>query len=207
MIVLLGALLPWISVLAIALSPLIATQVSERLQRGREDRQRKFWVLQTLMANRHNNFADDRIRALNSVDILFSDNPSVKHARRTLIDALTKPINADGTVPQELQDEWNEALWHLVAAISDALKIPVTRADFFAGYVPRAVNDAQLQQLAAIELNKTMIMYFRAQLGLPWNPHALLTLTVPPAVQPSGVAPTIPPPNGPPQPPSTSSAI
>jgi hypothetical protein len=38
----------WLEILAIASSPLIALQISEHFQRGRENNQRKLWVLQTL---------------------------------------------------------------------------------------------------------------------------------------------------------------
>lgn len=167
-----------LEIAAIALSPFIALRVSERLDREREEHNRKLWILQTLMATRHAPFADDRIRALNMVDVLFPGDENVRNARRKLMAALSdqERMNPDGSPTKELLDEWNERQWLLVSAMAALLKVPMTEADFKAGYAPKALSDLGGQQLLAAELNRTMVMYFRNQLGMPWNPSALFKM-------------------------------
>src|SRR5437870_13035707 len=66
------------SLLAILLSPLIAVLVSTYLQNRKERRDQKFFLLATLIANRHNAVGDETIRALNTIDAVFHDAPRVR---------------------------------------------------------------------------------------------------------------------------------
>lgn len=170
----------WLSVhgleiAAIALSPLFALQVSARIERDRDAKNRKLYALQTLLATRHAPLADDRIRTLNMIDVLFPDDIAVRTARSELMKALseTKGLNPDGTVDKELSDEWNERQWELVSAIATVLKVRLTKDDFSSGYAPKALRDVTGQQLLTAETNKSLIMFARKDLGLPWNPAAL----------------------------------
>jgi hypothetical protein len=173
----------WVSthglqIAAIALSPLIALRISAARERKRDGENRKLAILQTLMATRHSPFADDRIRALNIVDVLFYDNATVRTAHRALMMSLSKSegLNPDGTVDKKLSDEWNERQWDLVSAMAAVLRLPMTKADFEAGYAPKALNEARAQQALLIEVNKSLIMFARKDLGLKWNPAALFQL-------------------------------
>jgi hypothetical protein len=185
-----------LEIIAIALSPLIALQVSAKIERARDARNRKLYALQTLLATRHSPFADDRIRTLNMIDVLFPDDSAVRAARAELMKALseTKGVNPDGTVDEALADEWNQRQWGLVSAMAAVLNVAITKADFESGYAPRALSDAVAQQLLATETNKSLVMFARKDLGLPWNPDALFKY--PPGVgitgqyQGSGAAPT-----------------
>jgi hypothetical protein len=162
--------------LAIALSPLIALQVSAGIERSRDSENRKMEVLQTLMETRHAVVSDDRIRALNRVTILFSTDAKVLEAHRTLMASLSKPINQDGTVPPLLLDEWNERQWELVSAISEILHVSITKDEFALGYAPRSLMATVEQQRLAIETNKSLMSLARMQLGLRWDPKFLAQL-------------------------------
>lgn len=183
--------LEWLSahgleILAIALSPLIALQISANIERGRDEENRKaallrdeenrkLYALQTLLATRHSPFADDRIRTLNMVDVLFQNDDAVRKARHELMKSLSKPpaLNPDGTMDKVLSDEWNERQWDLVSSMAEVLKVPITKDDFASGYAPKALGDMMAQQALVLEFNRTMIMFARNELGLPWNPLAL----------------------------------
>ena len=164
-----------LEIVAIALSPLFALQVSAKLERNRDEHNRKLYALQTLLATRHSPFADDRIRTLNMIDVLFPAGAAVREARRDLMKSLSKTtgLNPDGTVDKVLSDEWNERQWDLVSAMATVLKVPMTKDDFASGYAPKALQDMMGQQLLAAETNKSLIMFARKDLGLRWNPAAL----------------------------------
>ena len=59
-------------VLATALSPLIAVQVSKYLERKAESRNRKMHIFRVLMATRAYNLAFGHVEALNSIELEFS---------------------------------------------------------------------------------------------------------------------------------------
>lgn len=166
--------------LAIALSPLIALQVSAEIDRARDADNRKMEILQTLMATRHAMLSDDRVRALNRITVLFSDDPDVLDAHKALMNSLSKPINADGTVPQDLQQEWNDAQWRLASAIAATLNVKITKDEFALGYAPRIIATNMEAQQLLIETNKSLLNFARKELGLRWDPKFLAQL--PPGV-------------------------
>lgn len=175
-----------VEVLAIALSPLIALRISADIERkrdeenrqlalARDEQARKLQILATLMATRHSPYADDRIRALNTIDVLFPNDMTVRDARRELMASLSKTpkTSPSGAPDSELFDEWNERQWDLVSAIARVLKVPMTKEDFASGYAPKALQEMMGQQQLAAEVNKSLIMFARKDLGLKWNPAAL----------------------------------
>jgi hypothetical protein len=176
----LAAIWDWVSthgleIVAIGASPLFALRVSSELDRRRDERNRKMYALTILMATRHSPFADERIRVLNTIDILFYDDEKVREARRNLMIALGKSdgLKPDGSPSEELAAEWNARQWDLVSVMATALKVNVTEADFKLGYLPKALNDMMAQQYLGLEMNRSLIMFARNSLGLPWQPKAL----------------------------------
>lgn len=61
----------WIYMLAILVSPLLAVQVTEYLQKHKEARARRLWIFKTLMATRASRLSLDHVQALNTIDIEF----------------------------------------------------------------------------------------------------------------------------------------
>lgn len=71
-------------VLATALSPLIAVQVSKYIERKAESRNRKMNIFRVLMATRAYNLAFGHVEALNSIELEFSTK---NRKEKTVIDA------------------------------------------------------------------------------------------------------------------------
>ncbi len=67
-----------LTIIAIALSPMIAVLVTVYLQRRKEKRDHKLNVLATLIGSRHAPTGDETIRALNLIDVVFYDAPRVR---------------------------------------------------------------------------------------------------------------------------------
>jgi hypothetical protein len=59
-------------ILATALSPLIAVQVSQYLSNQRDARDRKVWIFKTLMATRASSLSPRHVEALNCIELEFS---------------------------------------------------------------------------------------------------------------------------------------
>ncbi len=64
----------WLIILATALSPVIAVQVSEYLARLRRERDEKLRIFTTLMSTRASNLDPRHVEALNLIDVVFSSN-------------------------------------------------------------------------------------------------------------------------------------
>ncbi|WP_109440501.1 DUF6680 family protein [Acinetobacter haemolyticus] len=69
-------------ILATALSPLIAVQVTQFLATKREIRDRKLWIFKTLMATRAQSLSSLHVEALNRIDLEFS--PKIKKEKAVL---------------------------------------------------------------------------------------------------------------------------
>ena len=67
-----------INILAITLSPIIAVLISIWLQDRKEKRQQKLWLLYALISTRHTPLSEESIKALNSIDLVFWDENSVR---------------------------------------------------------------------------------------------------------------------------------
>jgi hypothetical protein len=67
-----------LTIVAIALSPLIAVLVTVWLARSKETRDHKLNLLGTLIGSRHAPTGDDTIRALNLIDVVFYNAPRVR---------------------------------------------------------------------------------------------------------------------------------
>jgi hypothetical protein len=61
----------WIYMIAIMVSPLIAVQVSEFLNKRKESRGRRVGIFKTLMGTRASRLSADHVQALNTIDIEF----------------------------------------------------------------------------------------------------------------------------------------
>lgn len=63
----------WVNVIAILLSPVVALLISVWVQNRKEKRGQKLWIFNTLIATRHNPIIDENVRALNMIDVAYSD--------------------------------------------------------------------------------------------------------------------------------------
>jgi len=79
------------NIVALAASPLIAVQVSERLARAREKKDTKRQILLDLFAHRNDETSDKFYEALNSIAIIFRDDEEVRRLNREYFDAVANP--------------------------------------------------------------------------------------------------------------------
>jgi len=85
----------WLEILAIALSPLIAVQVTEWLRKRSDAVERKRDLFRTLMATRRVTLNWDRVQALNLIDVEFYKSKPVRSAWNALVTHLTVPNVAE----------------------------------------------------------------------------------------------------------------
>lgn len=77
-----------ITLAAILLSPAIALGVSLWAQHSKERRDAKRWVLTTLLSTRHSQITDESVRALNLIDAVFYNSPTVRTLWREYFEML-----------------------------------------------------------------------------------------------------------------------
>ena len=86
----------WISIVAIALSPIIAVWIGKKLDNRKEKRDRKLWLFETLMTSRASVIAEERVRAMNMIDIYFYDDSQVLREWKLHLDILGKDSKSMG---------------------------------------------------------------------------------------------------------------
>ena len=154
----------WLELLALAFSPLIAVQVSERLRKRQERRNQKLWVLWTLVSTRHSQFADDRLRAINSVEFYYHDSPSV----RKLFQEYMTMLGNEGLNNTQGFAERDRKLTELVDEMARTLGYGKTFSslDFQRGYVPKYLGQVMEQQQKQQQLNEAMLAFFTKAQGV-----------------------------------------
>jgi len=148
----------WLEVLALAASPLIAVQVSAWLQRDREKRNRKVWVLSTLLATRHSTFADDRLRAINLVEFYFHDDANVRHVFR---EYMTMLGNEGLNNPQGFAER-DRKLYELINEMARSLGFEktISALDYQRSYVPKFLVQVAEQNKKTQALIEQGIAFF-----------------------------------------------
>jgi len=76
------------TIIAILLSPVIAVLISIWVQDRREKRQNKKFIFSSLMSTRHQILSDEIVRALNMIDVVFSDKKKVRELWHEYYDML-----------------------------------------------------------------------------------------------------------------------
>jgi hypothetical protein len=120
--------------------PIAAARMAEELRRSAEsdaDKRRfKLNIFASLMQERAEIYSSDAVRALNSIDIAYADNGSVRESWSELYQALT----GNPLAPAHVIDERIRNLLRQMAAdlgISDTLRLD----DFARVYYPNALAD------------------------------------------------------------------
>ena len=72
----------WLVVIATLLSPVIAVQVTEYLNRRRQSRDEQLRIFRTLMATRASTLEVSHVQALNSIDVIFNGRSAKQEAVR-----------------------------------------------------------------------------------------------------------------------------
>jgi hypothetical protein len=153
---------------ATLLGPILAVQAQKWVERATETRRRKRWIFEMIMSNRATRVADENIRALNSIDLVFrptvfngSKNRQVILAWRALFGELTQGLR-DGETDAVLVNSWtnrcNDLYVRLEGAMAAALGFKFTDEELRRGiYYPRAHNERELAQQAILHSVKRLL--------------------------------------------------
>jgi hypothetical protein len=102
------ALSDWLNILAILLSPLIALQVGKWLDNFSNKKRRKEEIFNTLMETRAQAISYEHVRALNKIDIAFSNDAQITRSWNVYRDHLN-------SYPQNPTDA-DQKIWNSTAA-------------------------------------------------------------------------------------------
>lgn len=154
-----------IAVAAVLLSPLMALQVSQILERVRERRQRQLYVFRTLMATRASGLAPEHVQALNMIDIEFhgSDGKSkaVLNAWKAYLDHLGVPQTDSAVWGAKREDLFVDLLYEMSQYLEyDFDKTHIRRTSYF----PKGFGELELDQY---ELRKGVLALVRGERSLP----------------------------------------
>jgi uncharacterized protein DUF6680 len=137
------------SLLAILLSPLIAVLVSTYLQNRKERRDHKLYLLATLIANRPNPVSDETIRALNTIDVVFHDAPSV----RKLWQEYYAMLNNEGLNNPVGRQQWQKKNLEMITEMGRVLGYgkAITALDVDRVYTPIALEERNQKNAALVD--------------------------------------------------------
>lgn len=154
----------WLNVLAIVLSPLIALEISRRLDRRRAVEARRLELFRSLMATRASGLAPEHVRALNMIDVEFTgrDNKSrdVLRAWKAYVDHLNTPAGSEVWGARR-EDMLVELLYNMAVALGyDFDKTHIRRTSYF----PKGYGDLEWDQL---QMRKSLLSVLQGKASLP----------------------------------------
>jgi len=149
-----------INIVAIGLSPVIAVLISVWLQDRKEKRQHKLWLLHALISTRHNQLSDETIKALNSIDLVFWDKPTVRKLWKEYFEMLNNQgLNNDIGYKQR-----TAKLLELITEMASILgyKDAITALDVDRIYLPTGMGKAMARNE---ELANELLRVLKASAG------------------------------------------
>ena len=156
----------WIGVLAVLLSPVIAVLVTLWHQSRKEKRDAKRWIVQTLMATRHSRLTDEAVRALNLIDLVFHDAPTVRRLWHEYFEMLcNEGLNnlQGGNTRSKKSLEMLTEMARVVGYGSSVTHLDVDRV-----YFPQALGD---QEQRTREISDELLRVLKGSQGLQIQPR------------------------------------
>ena len=131
------------NVAAVLIAPIVAVIVGQTLQNRSQKRKDKMEIFRVLMMNRGIGWTADTVRALNIIDIVFSNDTTVRMRWKEYYNQLCiqSPNDMQRKQVQEAQDKLLEAM-----ARSLGYKEQVTWEIIQNPYIPKGMWDAMQQQ-------------------------------------------------------------
>ena len=132
-----------VNIVAVVLAPIVAVVIGQYLQDRSERRKDKMEIFKSLMANRSFDWTVEGARALNIIDIVFSDSPAVREKWKDYYDLLCIQ-NPDIMQKQKI----NIAKDKLLESMANSLgyKDVVTWENIQNPYMPKGMLSALQQQ-------------------------------------------------------------
>jgi len=153
------------TVLAVLVSPLVAVQVTEFLQRRRERRMRQQYLFRTLMATRASGLAAEHVQALNLIDIDFhgtdKKSKAVLNAWKAYLDHLGVPQTDSAVWGSKREDLFVDLLYEMGRFLNyDFDKTHIRRTSYF----PKGQGELESDQYA---VRKGLIALLRGEASFP----------------------------------------
>ena len=105
-------LVDWLTMGAIVIGPIAAVLISLFLQRQTIKQNYKFNLIATVLQNRHSVLAEDHVRALNAIDLVFAEHKEV----RQLWEQFMHMRNTQGISPDDVVKKYNQLIEAMVRA-------------------------------------------------------------------------------------------
>ncbi|MCL4837056.1 MAG: hypothetical protein KJ058_03700 [Thermoanaerobaculia bacterium] len=123
----------------ILMSPLLAVQVTEALQKRKEGRARRGWIFKTLMATRASRLHIDHVHALNMIDIEFRGKDKKSKAVVEAWKVYLAHLNTKGTSPDVWSSRGDDLFIDLLFVMARCLGYGHERSDIKStSYFPMA---------------------------------------------------------------------
>lgn len=132
-----------INIIAIIVSPVVAVVVGQILQDRRKKRSDKMEIFKTLMISRGLGWSTESVKALNIIEVVFSDDQSVLNQWKIYYDRLCVE-NPNETELSKIKTEGDKLLD--VMAKSLGYKEKVTWETIQKPYIPKGLSDNIIQQ-------------------------------------------------------------
>ncbi|WP_022772851.1 DUF6680 family protein [Butyrivibrio sp. AE2015] len=132
-----------INIIAIIVSPVVAVVVGQILQDRRKKRSDKMEIFKTLMISRGLGWSTESVKALNIIEVVFSDDQSVLDQWKIYYDRLCVE-NPNETELSKIKTEGDKLLD--VMAKSLGYKEKVTWETIQKPYIPKGLSDNIIQQ-------------------------------------------------------------
>ena len=152
-----------ISIIAIAVSPVIAVLVSIGVQTWLEKRRMRLFIFSSLMSTRHQlAHSDEIVRSLNMIDVVFSKKKKIRQLWREYFEMLHAP---------ETMNLWNDKKLELITEMAKVVgyKKSITMMDVKRVYAPVGMAE-DLQR--AKELSDELLRVLRETKGMQVVPKA-----------------------------------
>jgi hypothetical protein len=118
-----------VTIIALLVGPLAAVVTQLWFESRRERRRQKLWVFHTLMSNRRTVLNPDFVRALNSIDVVFYRNSTVRNRFKDLLRHYSMPDWKAAQIPPGLVEKARDLTAQLLAEMAKDLKYSYDHTD------------------------------------------------------------------------------
>ena len=178
----------WLVVISTLLSPLIAVQVTEYLNRRRQNQDEQLRTFRTLMATRASNLDVAHVQALNSIDVIFNGKSVKQEAVRRNWKQYLDHLNDKGYSREHWETRRKDLLVDLLDTMGQHLGFDFDKTHLKnQSYYPQGYGDLESEQSA---LRRATFEVVSGKRPLPmWVanlPGQDSSLPDPSAIQPEG---------------------
>jgi hypothetical protein len=147
-----GIVLSVLTIIAIVVGPIVALDVQRRLDKGREERNRKLWVFKTLMSFRATALAPQFVQALNLIEVEFDskneNEKAVVVAWKVLLDHFGE-LGQTKNVPANAAEKTATLTTALLIAMGKCLGYDFDEVQIKKGaYYPMGLGNVEQEQHA-----------------------------------------------------------